>query len=233
MKIIFLQYKDGEILKSQPTLFSYVVRYDDGAAPNPYGGVCTLVICKPVIRRTAEKGDWIVGLGSKSNPVKKDYSGRIVYVMKITEKMTMKEYDEYTKERLPEKIPDLSSADKYRRLGDSIYNFSLKGIPQRPGVHKRKNRKTDMSGKFALLSKEFVYFGDQTILPPPSLKGILHSYRGHRSTMNGPYVNDFLAWWKTNRTDFASRRVRGEPQCHFGDLKNCNACAAGRRRCGK
>jgi len=219
---------------SQPTLFSYVVRYDDGAAPNPYGDVCTLVICKPVIRKTAKVGDWIVGLGAKSTPVKKDYSGRIVYVMRVTKKMTMKEYDKYTKKYLPEKIPDLSSAERHRWLGDSIYNFSAKGIPQIKGVHKRENRKKDMSGKFALLSNEFVYFGDQAVPLPSPLKGILHSNQNHRSTLNGPYVNVFLTWWNTNRTDFASRRVRGEPQWdYFGDPRNRKACAARRRRCGK
>lgn len=34
-----------------PTLYTYCIPYDDGAAPNPYWGICTLVICKPVIRR--------------------------------------------------------------------------------------------------------------------------------------------------------------------------------------
>ncbi|MBU2547361.1 MAG: hypothetical protein KKB20_03030 [Proteobacteria bacterium] len=31
-----------------------------GAAPNPFRGVCILVIRKPGIRRAAEVGDWIV-----------------------------------------------------------------------------------------------------------------------------------------------------------------------------
>ena len=44
-------------------LYTYCLRYDDGAAPNPYWGVCTLVICKPAIRRSAEPGDWVVVFG--------------------------------------------------------------------------------------------------------------------------------------------------------------------------
>ena len=44
-----------------PNLFSYVLRYDDGAAPNPFWGTCTLAICKPAIRRKANLGDWVVG----------------------------------------------------------------------------------------------------------------------------------------------------------------------------
>lgn len=39
-----------------PTLFSYCIPYDDGAAPNPFWGLCTLAICKPRIRRAAKEG---------------------------------------------------------------------------------------------------------------------------------------------------------------------------------
>lgn len=45
------------------SLFSYTVRYDDGAAPNPFNGLCTLAICKPGIRLHAKEGDWIAGIG--------------------------------------------------------------------------------------------------------------------------------------------------------------------------
>jgi hypothetical protein len=38
-------------------LYSYCIPVDDGAAPNPFWDICTLVICKPVIRRTAQIGD--------------------------------------------------------------------------------------------------------------------------------------------------------------------------------
>ena len=59
-------------------LYSYCLKHDRGAAPNPFWGVCTLVICKPVIRRTADVGDWVVGFGSKNSPIG-DVSGKVVY----------------------------------------------------------------------------------------------------------------------------------------------------------
>ena len=31
----------------QPSIFRYIVAYDYGTAPRPYGGVCSLAICKP------------------------------------------------------------------------------------------------------------------------------------------------------------------------------------------
>lgn len=51
-----------------PRLFSYTIPIDDGSAPNPFRGMCSLAICKPGIRRTAEEGDWVAGLGSKKAP---------------------------------------------------------------------------------------------------------------------------------------------------------------------
>ncbi len=70
------------------TLFSYCIPYDDGAAPNPFWGLCTLAICKPGIRRVAKEGDWVVGTGSVNSPAG-DASGKVVYAMRVTQKMTM------------------------------------------------------------------------------------------------------------------------------------------------
>jgi hypothetical protein len=194
-----------------------------------------LVICKPAIRRKANVGDWIVGLGSKANPTKVDYSGKIVYVMKVTRKMTMRDYDTYANERLHNKIPVMpapgvklrgDSREWRLRLGDCIYDFSHKGILKRPGVHRRENRITDMNGENALLSTEFVYFGDRAIPLPKSLRGILHKNQGHRSRLNAGHLPAFLNWWRTNRKRFARKRVRGVPQWDvFANRKNLGACA--------
>ena len=48
-------------------IYIYTVPVDDGAAPNPYGGVCTLAICKPNLRKIAKVDDWIIGLNSDVN----------------------------------------------------------------------------------------------------------------------------------------------------------------------
>lgn len=65
-------------------LYSYCLRWDDGAAPNPFWGVCTLAICKPAIRRTAKVGDWVVGLGSANSPIG-NISDSVVYAMRVTD----------------------------------------------------------------------------------------------------------------------------------------------------
>jgi len=62
-------------------LYSYVVMHDTGFAPNPFFGYCTLACCKPEIRRSAQKGDWVVGLTPKAK------GNRIVYFMRVDDVM--------------------------------------------------------------------------------------------------------------------------------------------------
>src|ERR1700690_770432 len=147
-------------------LYTYCLRYDDGAAPNPYWGICTLVICKPAIRRTAEIGDWIVGLGSVNSPIG-DKSDYLVYAMKVTEKMTMQEYDQFCLTKYPMKIPDWRSRPYIRGRGGGLYDYSAGSIPKmRWGIHNAANEVRDLSGIYALVSKHFYYFGDRPIKLP-------------------------------------------------------------------
>jgi hypothetical protein len=136
-------------------IFRYIVPVDDGAAPNPYGGVCTLAICKPNIRKIAKVGDWLIGL---KNPTKE-----LIYCMKITDVMSMQEYDKYTKEKLPIKIPDTDNKDITFHMGDSVYDFSKEEIFLRKSVHSRCTKQMDLDGKNVLLSNHFYYFGDKAI----------------------------------------------------------------------
>jgi len=138
-------------------LYSYCIPYDSGAAPNPYWCMCTLVICKPGIRLRAEPGDWVLGLGSAASPIG-DISGQVVYAMRITESMPMREYDQLCRHDLRGKIPNWRSRNFQEKVGDCIYDFSDGGDPtMRPGVHDERNRRRDLSGENALLSDHFYY----------------------------------------------------------------------------
>ena len=141
-----------------PTLYSYTIPIDDGAAPNPFHGLCTLAICKPAIRRNAEIGDWVVGLGSKRAP-SGDLSGKVVHAMKITEVVSIRKYDQMAKERWAFRLPNISSKDLTARLGDCLYDYSSGSPKQRPGVHGPINMKTDLGGDNVLISNHFYYFG--------------------------------------------------------------------------
>ena len=71
-------------------IYSYVVRYDSGFAPNPFYDYCTLATCKPDIRRTAKVSDWVIGSASNGNGVRR--GGHLVYAMRVTETMTFDDY---------------------------------------------------------------------------------------------------------------------------------------------
>jgi Nucleotide modification associated domain 2 len=45
--------------------YVYKMTTDNGGAPCIVDGVLTLAICKPGIRSTAEKGDWLFGFGGQ------------------------------------------------------------------------------------------------------------------------------------------------------------------------
>ena len=171
-------------------LFSYCIPVDDGAAPNPFWGICTLTICKPVIRRVAKVGDWIAGVGS----MRMGYAGQLVYAMKVSDVKTLREYDDHCRKHLLGKIPDISSTDFRRLVGDCIYDFSGKKPIQRRGVHNENNIPRDLGGSSSLLSDHFYYFGDNAIDIPSHLTGIIRQGQGHRSTSNESLKNDFVDW---------------------------------------
>jgi hypothetical protein len=192
------------------TLYTYCLRIDDGAAPNPYWGVSTLVICKPAIRRVAQPGDWVVGLGSAVSPVG-DLSGQVVYAMRIAESMPMEAYDRYCQDHLPAKIPRWESREFKKRVGDCIYDFSSGAVPSvRTSVHTEQNREVDLGGKNALLSDHFYYFGNHPRPLPPRLSPIVHQTQGHRSRANAEYVDSFAEW--IEGLGLKPNRLYGTPQ---------------------
>ena len=194
----------------KPTLYSYCIPIDDGAAPNPYWDTCTLAICKPVIRRVANIGDWIVGLGSKNSPIG-DIHNKIVYIMKISNKLTFAQYDEFCKTNLTKKIPVITNEDPIYHLGDCIYDFSkYPNVEQRKGVHKEGNQPIDLGGKYVLLSDHFYYFGDKPYSLPKKFYAIIKDGQGHKSTFNDPYVLDFIAWLE--KTNLQPNTLYGRPQ---------------------
>jgi hypothetical protein len=204
-------------------LYTYCIPIDDGAAPNPFWGKCTLTICKPRIRSVAMKGDWIVGTGSKNSPIG-DISTSVVYAMRVSEVMPMRKYDQYCRQNLTEKIPDWQSPDLKRRMGDCIYDFSTTPPTVRLGVHSIKNRDHDLGGIHALLSDHFYYFGDKPIPLPPNLHPIIKAGQAHKSASNSQHVSSFVAW--IGGLGYAPCSINGEPQVQFelGSKPGCSSC---------
>jgi len=197
-------------------IYSYVLRFDDGAAPNPFWGTCTLTICKPAIRRTSRIGDWVIGTGSKNSKLKDgkiyDLSDSLVYAMKITNKLTLAEYDEFCSKNLNQKIPSWFNKDWRKRMGDCIYDFANVDEPNlRKGVHNQSNAERDLSGKYALLSDEFYYFGEVPRIIPQNLKRIIKKNQGHLRIEDAQILSDFEKWI----SQFKKNKIYAEPQLGF------------------
>jgi hypothetical protein len=144
-------------------LYSYVVRYDSGFAPNPFYGWCTLATCKPRIRQWAQVGDWIVGTGSDNQLVQR---GRhLVYAMRVTEALTFNDYD--VDPRFQLKKPYRQGSRK-QSCGDNIYYRSAANTQwlQRDSFHSNADGtrradhvKRDTGVNRVLASDQFAYYG--------------------------------------------------------------------------
>jgi hypothetical protein len=123
--------------------------------------------------------------------------------------VTMSEYDDWTRRELPEKIP-ARSRDWRRRAGDAIYDFD----DDPPTVHKDAfhtvaNRKTDLGGRYALLSEHFYYFGGMPLELLEHLRPIIPTGQAHQSPKNDPYVEPFEAWITSG---FEANKLYGMPR---------------------
>jgi hypothetical protein len=184
-------------------IYSYIVRYDSGFAPNPFYGYCTLATCKPDIRKTAKLGDWIVGSGSNDRVIRR--GGHLVYAMRVTEAMR---FDEYNSD------PRFSSKKPYRfgsrkqSCGDNIYFRATPTKPwrQRDSFHSRADgdRHTehvdiDTRVDRVLIGADFVYFGGEGPTFPADLvdstgRALCKEGIGYSVFEDQTLLNKFEAW---------------------------------------
>lgn len=90
-------------------LYTYRETADTGFAPNPFHGVLTLANCKPDIRRTAQVGDWVAAFTAnfvKNVEDKIVYRGKsgeekVVWIGRVTKKLTYAEYWELYPQKRP------------------------------------------------------------------------------------------------------------------------------------
>lgn len=159
-------------------LFSYVVDHDYGVSPNPESGLCSLSRCKygtPQKANLVEKvmvGDWVIGTVGKNN-LKEDSNimlGGLLYAMKVTKKITLKEY-----------------VAQYSNRRDAYFESGCD----------REN----LSGRFALLSDTYFYFGNKAIsldeLPQYDAHPIAKKGPGYRRDFDEVYVQQLEAWFLT------------------------------------
>jgi len=180
-------------------LYSYVITRDYGFAPNPFHGVCTLATCKPVIRRVADVGDWIIGTGS----ARYKRTGQLICAMRVSEAMSFENY--WADPRFIAKRPDLTGS-RMQAFGDNIYSrdaydqwTQLDSHHSLPGGEiNQANLKDDTQTDRVLIAHEFWYFGATAPLIPATFRGDgngnICAHRGHKKNFAPGLVDGFLAW---------------------------------------
>lgn len=119
---------------------------DNGGAPCVYNSILTLAICKPKIRSTAQKDNWIIGFGGKN------LKERLIYVAQVAEKLPNGKYyktEEYSKR--PDCIYRWDSENqKYDWVTDKKYHANGSQIKD----------DIDNGKALVLLSEEYTYLGN-------------------------------------------------------------------------
>jgi hypothetical protein len=161
-------------------VYSYVVEHDNGYAPNPYFGLCTLCRCKfgkrpegkSNIVELARAGDWVIGTGGASK--RSAGHGKLVYAMRVDEKLTRAKY--FSDSRFAQKKP-VKTGTYERTRGDN----------ERPRDDFEKHF------QFALASRHFYYFGANAINIPKefNLEKIGPGFRSHFDPAD---VRRFVEW---------------------------------------
>jgi Nucleotide modification associated domain 2/TIR domain len=176
-------------------VYSYIVRYDYGFAPNPFHNMCTLATCKPPIRRGARIGDWIIGTGASSNSL----AGRLIFAMQVSEALTFNDY--WSDPRFNIKKPVLNGSLKLL-YGDNIYHRDSSGRwLQADSHHSRPNGRRhlpnltrDTRANRVLLANRFVYFGRDSVAIPGRFRSRFCMNGQGQKKIEGPGVAPFLRW---------------------------------------
>lgn len=188
------------------TLFSYVVRYDSGFAPNPFYGYCTLATCKPEIRSAAQIGDWVVGTGSADRTINR--GERLVHAMKVGETRDWRSYCDDA--RFLRKKP-MRRGSRKQSCGDNIYYRSPDNTEwlqldsfhsQKDGTRRSEHVKRDTGTDRILASEDFYYFGvDGPEIPQqfrdPERYDICRKVRTRKRLYDDDWIAEFVAWLRT------------------------------------
>lgn len=179
---------------SPSRLVVYVVSSDDNLAPNVTTGICSLTVCKPVVRKQAVQGaDWIIGMSTTKHGI-----DRIIYAMQVDEKLGYDAY--YNDPRFADKKPSAEHPN-----GDNFFklvNGELE-ITTTKACHygKPEKIKRDLNTPVAVLGKRFWYFGANAPRLPEVLRDtriVTGNRRGHRYVDDPEVIAQLVAWLEAN-----------------------------------
>lgn len=158
-------------------IYRYILTHDSGMAPCPAGGRITLATCKPVIRRTANPGDWVLGFRPGSLE-----RGLLLWAGKVEQVMDHGDYEREFRGR-PDAVYRIGKDGGYKRL-----------LPDYHPTQREMDR--DTSAPVLLFdSKVSLYFNGQPQPLPQELAHLAAAGRGHRVSGTEPGdVSRLEAW---------------------------------------
>lgn len=187
-------------------IFSYVVHYDSGFAPNPFFGFCSLATCKPRIRKSAQINDWIIGTGSNCKNI--GHGRRLVFAMRVTEDMDIESY--WQDKRFYYKRP-IRNGSRKQQCGDNIYYRSCHDSPwvQLDSYHTHSNAEItkkhisqDTKVDRVLISDDFYYFGGEGPIIPKGFRdnancNIIKTGPGERHINDSSKIETVIEWLRS------------------------------------
>ncbi len=227
VKDIFIGKASG-VQDTPETLKVYGMPFDTGLAPNPYGGIMTLALCKPKLRGPAMAiggKEWIIGMGPARAYLPdgrvEDWRDRVVHVMIPDERMT---YDQYFHDP---RFKDIKRPDSHSHPGDAIYFEGDEGyaiVPVFNDVHKADANgqlssvfyAKDISAPWVIaadLKKHAWYFGGNAPKLPEQFLGtrlLTCGRRGHSNISNPDLIGAFKDWLISTYTPGVHGRPRQE-----------------------
>ena len=178
-------------------VYIYVVARDFGFAPNPFHGFCTLATCKPRIRRKAEMGDWVIGMGGD----RLNATGKCIYAMRVSAKVNFNEY--WTNPAYMDKKP-VRNGSRKMMVGDNIYYFEsgTQKWQQADSHHSNTdgsinihNLENDTQTDKMLISDHFVFFGTEApVVPKSLLEAIGYENRRNYRVFEYPVCDALINW---------------------------------------
>jgi hypothetical protein len=174
-------------------LYSYIVKFDRGLAPNPFWGYCTLAVCTPNhMGIKAKKDDWFVGFSPK------DVGNKLVYAMQVSETLNFSDY--YNDIRFQNKKPKMNGNWK-ERCGDNFYMFDPMGNwlqDPNPFHQDEKNSVKDTKYPLVFISEIFYYFGEKSVQIPEEFRALILDRQGCKCSFDEKITQRFLFWLKQN-----------------------------------
>ncbi len=176
-------------------IWRYVLAADNGMAPCSDDGMLSLTCCKPLIRRSACVGEWVVGFAPKG--IRR---GHVAWAGRIAEVVSLGEYEQRFSGR----------RDAIYKLAGYSWGDQEILTPLRNDYHADEgSRSRDRSGKNALIFEPFWYWGGEGIAAPDEISDLAHYYVGQSARNSSPERIALLETWLRS---VAAPGVHGKPR---------------------